>query len=149
MTEAIVKVVVETLRVNTNGLNEQILTSMTCNAIQSCSDMHIILDGLDECEKDVQQTVTNTLHRLLRLEHPLVKVLVTCRDEGHLMTKFSNFGRLEISRHASAADIHSYISHAVASNLSSGDLTLRNPALGEEIVSKLLSKAQGMYVYIN
>ena len=146
LSEYIVKNVVEILRVNVNGLSERKLTDLICNAIQSCPGLHVFVDGLDECERSVQLEVTGTFCRLMNIGLPLIKVLITCRDEGHLLTKLDNFSRLQITSHASAADIQSYISHAVTSSLSSGDLTLRNPALKEEIISKLIKKAQGMYV---
>ena len=146
MSEAMVKSVVEILRINSNGLSEQKLTNLISNAIQCCAGLHIIVDGLDECERGVQQALTNTLGRLLTFEHPLIKNLFTCRDEGHLLTSLSHFSRLQISHRASAADIQSYISHAIAQSLSSGDLTIRNPVLKEEIISKLVDKAQGIYV---
>ena len=146
MTEAIEKVVVEIIKSNIHGLSEQKLADLIYTAIQSCEGLHVIIDGLDECERCSQQEITKTLHRLLTVGLPIVKVLVTCRDEGHLLTRFNDFCRLHISTRDSAADMQSYIFHAIASSLSSGDLTLRNPALKGEIVSKLLDKAQGMYV---
>lgn len=149
MTEAVGKNAIETLKSNAHGLGEQKLTNLIRDAIQSCAGLHIIIDGLDECERNVQQAVTNTLCQLLKIGHPIVKTLITCRDEGHLLTELGTFGRLHISSHASAADIQSYISHAIASSLSSGRLTIRNRALKEEIVSKLVEKAQGMYVSHN
>lgn len=145
LSETIVKSVVETLRLNTNGLSEEKLTDLMSNAVQSCEGLHVFLDGLDECEKGVQQELTGFLCRLMNIGHPLIRVLITCRDEGHLLTKLENSGRLQITSHASAIDMQSYISHAVTSSLSSGDLTLRNPAIKEEIISRLISKAQGMY----
>ena len=148
MSEATVQSVVETLRTDIHGLSEQKLVSVLCNAIQSCASLHVVVDGLDECERDVQQAVTDILCRLMTIGHPSVKVLVTCRDEGHLLTRLSNFDRLQISSHTSAADIHSYVSHAIASRLSSGDLALRDPNLKDVIVSKLSNNAQGMYVHL-
>lgn len=145
LSELIEKSVVETLRLDTNGLSEEKLTSLMSNAVQFCAGLHIFLDGLDECEKGVQQELTGFLCRLMNIGHPLIRVLITCRDEGHLMTKLENFSRLQITSHASATDMQSYISHTVTSSLSSGCLTLRNPALKEEIISRLIDKAQGMY----
>ena len=149
LTEVFVREIVDTLKVNINGLSEQKLTSLIVSAIESSAGLHVILDGLDECERDVQQVVTSTLCRFLTGGHPLLKVLITSRDEGFLLGKFENVGRLQVISHASAADIESYISYAVASSLSSGDLTIRNPALKNEIISKLNSKAQGMYVLLS
>ena len=146
LNEDTVKSVVETLRNNIHGLSEQKLLDVLCSAVRSCAGLHVVIDGLDECERDGQQAVTNTLFRLMKIGQTTVKVLVTCRDEGHLLTELSSFDRLQVSSHASAADIQSYVSHTIASRLSSGQLTFRNPTLGDEIVSKLSDKAQGMYV---
>ena len=145
MSEDTVKSVVETLRCNIHALSEQKLISVLCDVIRSCAGLDFILDGLDECERSDQQAVTSTLHQLMTIRHRYVKVLVTCRDEGHLLTELSDFGRLRVSSHASAADIQSYVSHSIASRLSSGELKFRNPTLREEIVAKLSDKAQGMY----
>lgn len=146
MNEVTVKTVVESLRNNIHALSEQKLISVLCEAVQSCAGLHLVVDGLDECERDSQRAITDTLFRSMAIEQPFLKALVTCRDEGHLLTELSSFNRLQISGHASAADIQSYISYSVASKLSSGELTFRNSALKEEIVAKLSDKAQGMYV---
>ena len=146
MTEAVMESVVETLRVNIHGLSEQKLSKLLSTSIQACTCMRFIIDGLDECERDVQQAITDTLCHFSTVGTPLVNVLITCRDEGHLMIKLSKFDRLHISRQNSAADVQSYISHAIASSLSSGSMIIHDPALKEEIISKLVSKAQGMYV---
>ena len=143
-TETIVKSVVEALRSNSHGLGEEKLINLIHATIQSCANLFVIIDGLDECEQNGQQALTTSLFRLLTIGGSKVKIVVTCRDEGHLLTEFGKFGRLHISSGASAADIQSYISYAIASSLSSGDLTIRNRALEEEIISKLVEKAQGM-----
>ena len=146
MTEDTVKSIVETLRINTHGLSEQKIVCLLCSAVRSCAGLHVVIDGLDECERNDHEGVTDTLGRLMTIGHPSVRVLLTCRDEGHLFMKLSSFERLRISSHASAADIQSYVSHSIASRLSSGELTFRSPTLREEIVAKLSGKAQGMYV---
>ena len=146
MSEATVKSVVETLRTNIHGLSEQKLLDVLCGAVRSCAGLHIVVDGLDECESNSCDAFTDTLRRWTTSGQSLVKVLVTCRDEGHLLMKLSNFERLHLSNHASAADIQSYVSNVVSSRLSSGDLILRNPTLKEDIIAILSNKAQGMYV---
>ena len=144
--EDTVKSVIETLRTNIHGLSEHKLLGVLCSAVHSCASLHLVIDGLDECESNGCEAVTDTLCRWLTVAQSLVKVLLTCRDEGHLLMKLSNFKRLHISRHASAADIQSYVFHAVTLRLSSGDLVLRNPALKTDIIAILSDKAQGMYV---
>ena len=146
MSENAVKSVVETLRSNIHGLSEQKLLGVLGSAVRSCAGLHLVIDGLDECESNGCEAVTDALCRWMTVEQSFLKVLVTCRDEGHLMMKLRKFERLHISSHASAADIQSYVSHAITSKLSSGDLTLRNPTLKRDIIDILSDKAQGMYV---
>lgn len=147
MNEAIAQSVVEAFQKDVHGLSEQRLTDWICDVIQSCEGLHAIIYGLDECDRSVQQAIRKTLDRLLSVGHPVVvKVLFTCRDEGYLMTGLNNFGRLHVFTHASAADMQSYISHAIASSLLSGQLSLRSRTLKDEIIHKLTDKAQGMYV---
>lgn len=146
MSEDTVKTVVETLRTNVHGLSEQTLLALLCSAVHSCAGLHIVLDGLDECESNRSDAVTDALSRWTTVGQSLVKVLVTCRDEGHLLMKLSNFERLHISSHASAADIQSYVSCVISSRLSSGDLILRSATLKKDIIAILSAKAKGMYV---
>ena len=144
MTEGTINTVVETLKENVHGLSEQMLTNMINAAVQSCGGLCVIVDGLDECERNVQEAITSTLCHLVTIDNTIVKVLVTGRDEAYLLKRLSSFSRLHISDHASKADIRSYISHAIVSNLSSGDLFLRDQALKDEIIARLAEKAQGM-----
>ena len=146
MSEDTVKRVVETLRTNVHGLSEQKLLGLLSSAVRSCAGLHLVIDGLDECESNGCEAVIDALCRWMTIEHSFLKVLVTCRDEGHLLMKLNKFERLHISSRASAADIQSYVSHAITSRLSSGDLTLRNPTLKRDIIAILSDKAQGMYV---
>lgn len=148
--EAIAQSVVEAFQKDVHGLSEQRLTDWICDVIQSCEGLHAIIYGLDECDRSVQQAIRKTLDRLLSVGHPVVvKVLFTCRDEGYLMTGLNNFGRLHVFTHASAADMQSYISHAIASSLLSGQLSLRSRTLKDEIIHKLTDKAQGMFLWVH
>ena len=144
MTEGTINTVVETLKENVHGLSEQMLTNLIYAAVQSCGGLCVIVDGLDECERKVQEAITSTLFHLVTIDNTIVKVLVTGRDEAYLLKRLSSFSRLHISSHASKADIRSYISHAIVSNLSSGDLFLRDQALKDQIIARLAEKAQGM-----
>ena len=144
MTEGAIDTVVETLKENVHGLSERMLTNLIYAAVQSCVGLHVILDGLDDCERNVQETITSTLCGLMTNGGTVVKVLITGRDETKPLKRLSVFSRLHISSDASTAEIRSYISHAIVSNLSSGNLTLRDQALKDEIISRLAEKAQGM-----
>ena len=142
--EPIVDQIVQKLRYNVNGLNEKELIDLFCATVQPYNGLHIILDGLDECPRSSQQTFVSLLHELALERNANLKVLVTCRDEGHLLQDLSRYSRIHISAESSAGDIQSYITHSVTLKLSSGSLTLRNESLKQEIISTLASKAHGM-----
>ncbi|KAM0801847.1 hypothetical protein BDR22DRAFT_804454 [Usnea florida] len=144
LTEDAITTVIKTVKENVHGPKEQILTNLLYAAVQSCAGLRVIVDGLDECERNMQEAITSTLCHLMTLRDTVVKVLVTCRDETHLLARLRGFGRVHISSHASRTDIRSYISHSIESNLASGNLTFQNKALKDEIISRLAEKAQGM-----
>ena len=144
LTEDAITTVIKTVKENVHGPSEQMLTNLLHAALQSCSGLRVIVDGLDECERNVQEAITGTLCHLVTVGDTFVKVLITSRDETHLLARLRGFGRVHISSHASKADIRSYISRSIESNLASGNLTLQNQALKDEIIFRLAEKAQGM-----
>ena len=144
LTEDAITTVIKTVRENVHGPSEQMLTNLLYAAVQSCPGLRVIVDGLDECERNVQEAITSTLCHFMTIGNTVVKVLITGRDETHLLARLRGFSRLHISSHASRADIRSYISHSIVSKIASGNLTLRNQDLKHEIISRLAEKAQGM-----
>ena len=76
-----------------------------------------------------------------------MKVFVTCREEERPLRYLGGFEKIKLSATASADDITSYITSTIRLSIEVGDLTLRNSALEADIVSKLVAKAQGMYVW--
>ena len=144
LTEDAINTVITTVKENVHGPDEEMLTNLLYTAVQSCPGLRVIVDGLDECERSVQEAITSTLCHLVTVGDTVVRVLITSRDETHLLARLRGFGRVHISSHASRADIRSYISHSIISSLESGNLTLQNQALKDEIISRLAEKAQGM-----
>ena len=144
LTEYAINTVIKTVKENVHGPDEKMLTELLYAAVQSRPGLCLIVDGLDECERNVQETITSTLCHLVTIGNTVVKILMTGRDETHLLSRLRGFGRLQIFSHASRADIRSYISHSIVSRIESGNLTLRNQTLKDEIISRLADKAQGM-----
>ena len=146
LTEDAISTVIKTVKENVHGPDEKTLTNLLYATVQFCPGLRVIVDGLDECERNVQEAITSTLCHLVTIGDTVVKVLITGRDETHLLARLRGFSRMHISSQASRADIRSYISHSIVSSLASGSLILRNQALKDEISSRLVDKAQGMWV---
>ena len=144
MSDSAIETVVDKLKYNPNGLDEEELANLILSIAQSCRDLRLFVDGLDECAKPVQQNIITFFRNLTASGHSSVKILVTCRDEGYLLKDLSQYRQVRISPEASIEDIKFYISNTVNLKLSSGALCLGNMALRQEIVSTLVAKAQGM-----
>ena len=120
------------------------LIAMMCAAVELFSRICIIIDGLDECKKNVWQDVLVLIKDLIQKQTPCVKVFVSCREEDQILQGFSRSSHIQISTEVVSRDIIAFIQGTVRSRLDSGDLKILNPALEKDISNKLEEKAQGM-----
>lgn len=120
------------------------LIAIICAAVEIFSRIFIIIDGLDECKKNVWQDVLVLIKDLIQKRTPCVKVFVSCREEDQILQGFSRYSHIQISTEVVSRDIIAFIQGTVRSRLDSGDLKILNPALEKDISNKLEAKAQGM-----
>jgi hypothetical protein len=107
------------------------------------SQVYIIIDGLDECEKVVQQDILFAMDRVILL-HPQTKVWVASREDSEIKKGLEKHPYIKISEAHIAVDIVNFVQAAVAAKLCSGDLQIRDADLEDEIVSTLVTKSHGM-----
>lgn len=120
------------------------LTELVCSLIQLRSIVYIVLDGLDECEKQSRQDILSFLDRLSMLAKASVRTLVSCRDEDQLLRALNSYPRVQLTAAVLENDIKSFVEGSVTSRIQTGQLTLRNPDLQHHIVRELASKSHGM-----
>lgn len=108
------------------------------------SRIYIVIDGLDECGKDTQEDIMFIVKILASFDKAILKVLVFSRENARLSTVLKQYPCVHTSEAALTGDILSYVQATVASKLEAGELVIHNPALKEEIISELVTKAQGM-----
>lgn len=113
-------------------------------AVELFPEIFIIIDGLDECKKNVWQDVLILIKDLIQKGTPCVKVFVSCREEDQILQGLAQYFHIQISTEAVSRDISAFIQGAVRSRLDSGDLKIHNPILEKDITHKLEAKAQGM-----
>ena len=126
----------------TPGTNE--IVDLVWSLIQLRPLAYIVLDGLDECEKQPRQDVLNFLKRLSTLEKTSVRTFVSCRDEDQLLRSLHSYPRIQLTAVALLGDIKSFVEGSVRSRIESGQLTIRDPNLEHQIVRELVNKAHGM-----
>ena len=142
--EQVIEMVVRTFYKHANGPHERELAEMLHQAIKASAATYIVLDGLDECAENSQRSMVDQLCRFASFNQPSVKIFITCRDEERPLKYLHKFMHIHLSATAIEDDIKLYISGVVRSSVDSCDITLRDPALENEIVAKLTAKAQGM-----
>ena len=112
------------------------------------SPVFVIIDGLDECEKETKQMMIGFLKRITHSSSMIVKCLILCREEDQLLRSFQATLSISVTSMALEGDIKSFVIGSVKSRIASGDLRLRKPELEQEIVSELVTKAHGMFLWV-
>lgn len=120
------------------------LIAMICAAVELFPQSFIIIDGLDECKKNVWQDILVLIKDLIQKRTPCVKIFVSCREEDQIMQGLSQYSQIQISTEVVSRDISAFIQGTVRSRLDSGELRIHNPILEKNITHKLEEKAQGM-----
>lgn len=120
------------------------LIEIICAAVELFPQVFIIIDGLDECKKNVCQDVLVLIKRLIHKRSPCVKIFVSCREEDQILQSLSHYSHIQISTEAVFRDISAFIQGTVRSRLQSGELKIHNSNLEKDIIHRLEAKAQGM-----
>ena len=118
--------------------------------VKSGSPIFVILDGLDECEKEIRQQTIDMFCHLSNIKDAIIKALILCRDEDQLLSlrALQGIQRIRITPMALEGDIKSFVAGSVRSRIQSGELRMRNPNLENEIVTELVNKAHGMFLWV-
>ena len=114
------------------------------SSIEAFPGLYIIIDGLDECEKEARRDTITLIEALLVRDKAAVKTFVSCREDEHILRSLDVHPCIQLSETMMATDINSFITGNVRSKVESGELRINNPALEDEIVAELVTKAHGM-----
>ena len=127
---------------------ENALGNVFCTSVTLHSNIYIIFDGLDECEKTVWQAILKFFKQLADTGQSAIKTFITCVEEGPVAHRLTAFTHVHLSPTATTEDIRAFIESSVASKIENGDLKIGNPRLEGEIISELVSKANGLCVKV-
>ena len=107
-------------------------------------EIYVVFDGLDECEKPVWKAMLKVLQSIGAKGKCNVKVFITCVEEGPVLHHLASHACVHLSTAATSEDISVFVESSVRSKIESGDLRIRNPKLEHDIITELLSRANGM-----
>ena len=122
----------------------QEIGDLVCSLMQLHPLTYIVIDGLDECEKQARQESLDILKRILVLGSTSIRTFVTCRDEDELLRSLHQYPRIQLTAEALVGDIKSFVEGSVRSRIESGQLKIQNPELEHHIVQELVKKADGL-----
>ena len=123
---------------------EKALSDVFYSSVALRSDICIVFDGPDECEKGVWQDMMKILKPLATMDRCNVKIFLTCVAEGPVAHYLQDAPCVQLSPAATGEDIRAFITSSVRSKIEGRDLRIRNPKLEQDIVSQLVSRANGM-----
>ncbi|KAF4633554.1 hypothetical protein G7Y89_g4566 [Cudoniella acicularis] len=131
----------------TSPTREEVL-EILCSLVGLYPQTFIAIDGLDECGKEAQEDILFTTKRLASLDHSVIKVYISSREDARISAAMGDHSRICLSEAMLACDINSYIKHTVSTKIQARELAIRNPVLEKEIVSELSNKAHGMFLWV-
>ncbi len=114
------------------------------STMEAIPGLYVIVDGLDECEKEARRDTITLIEQLLVHDKAAVKTFVSCREDEHILRSLDVHPCIQLSETMMAADIDAFITGTVGARVKSGELRINSSALEEEIVAELVTKAHGM-----
>ena len=114
------------------------------SSVEASPGLCVIIDGLDECEKEARRDAIALIEALLIHNKAAVKTFVSCREDEHILRSLDVHPCIQLSETMMATDIDAFITGTVRSKVKSGELRINSPALEEEVVVELGTKAHGM-----
>lgn len=134
-------------------LSAEEATRIILAAIEDRPVSYILVDALDECDRQTRDVLIDSLKDILAKSSSLVKIFVTSRDSHQdIALSMEDYPALCIDASRNRADIDHYIRHSVKSAISKRKLlpTERiSKDLQEKIEDSLRSGAAGMYVHLS
>ncbi|KAL9050613.1 MAG: hypothetical protein Q9206_005021 [Seirophora lacunosa] len=124
------------------------LIDLVCLTIEQTSCTVVIVDGLDECEKNSRKEILNFFNRLQRIDTSIIKTFVSCRQEDQLLRSLHGVPIVQMTSSALEEDIRLFVAASVNARITNGELRVRDPNLAKEIMDELVNKAHGMFLWV-
>ena len=125
-------------------LNIDDLSSVLVLSSEHVQNLFVVIDGLDECGKDVLQQILDVIKSLAACQPSVIKLFISSRDDIRIIESLKKYPVLQASAVDISNDMQVYVKGAVRDRIESGDLIVRSPELEAVIITELTSKAHGM-----
>lgn len=144
ISEALEQQIDKYFRPQTRVATEEELFTLLSDAAQNFSNMYLLIDGLDECDKEDIDKILSVLGQLLRSQRPLIKIALFSREEKTIANALKSYSRVRVSSDKISLDLSIFIQETVESKINCGRLCVSDPSLKKEVINALINGAQGM-----
>lgn len=104
----------------------------------------LVLDALDECDRNTRDRLMNTMEMLVRESPNMVKVLFSSRPDLDIKDRFEGGSNLVIQATDNQTDISMFVEDAILRSSPSGWRKRIPLALQTDICETLIDKSDGM-----
>jgi len=108
------------------------------------STIYLVVDGLDECPKEEEHDVLNSLRVYCAQGLTSVKIFVSSREPAESFDNNMVSHTIFIRKHDNSSDIYGYIRESISSLRQARRLAVQDESLVDEIINTLSEKAHGM-----
>ncbi|KAH7127964.1 hypothetical protein B0J13DRAFT_530646 [Dactylonectria estremocensis] len=113
----------------------------------SYNQAFLIVDGLDECDDQVEINLKNLVSLAVRDDQEKISLALLSRDEVPIRHQVeSDFRCIELEAHTE--DIQLYVASELEQRINSRKLRLRDMTLKDQIMAKLVDGAKGMFRWV-
>ncbi|RSL60781.1 hypothetical protein CEP54_006626, partial [Fusarium duplospermum] len=130
-----------------SGPSTKKLTKVLRRMCSSIDRVYIIVDGLDECGKQVEESVESLAALLPYPDDETLNLALLSRDEVRIREIVgSQFQHIEIEAHTE--DVQLYVASELKQRIESKKLRLQDLALKDLIMTRLVDGAKGMFRWV-
>ena len=142
--ESLERKLISVYNYESGALNIDDLFSVLLSASAYLPNLFVVIDGLDECNKDVLQQILDVIKGLATCQSSVIKLFISCRDDIRITESLKAYPVLQASTVDLSNDMNNYVKGAMRSRVESGDLIIRSQELEAVIIAELTSRAHGM-----
>ena len=119
------------------------LLDLLQKAFERLKEVQIIIDGLDDCDREVQRCMIDIIDQWTNNTNSCVSILITCRNETRTFSKMQNYANIVISTRSHGRDIEGYIQARLSC------LNVISTGLRDRIVQAMVQRSHGLFLWVH
>lgn len=130
-----------------SGFSRDRLTSEECHDLliqltRDYSQSNVVIDGLDECDRDTRYVLMDTLDDIVTKATRPVKIYIASRQDQDLRDRYQTRGHLEVTANDNQSDIEKFVLNKMEQ--SEFCRTKMTSKIRQEVLRTFFDKSQGM-----